>query len=322
MSGSNIGMENKRPLEVGAKTTDCGYRGVLPYRFIAASLLLAFIAISLCIAMDGESIDADPPSSGDCGGGLEWKYEDYKLKITKSDSSGFTGIMDDYKEDNPSPWNAYADDITMVEITGYTVRIGDYAFYKLTDLTTLKVTDNTTPPDLEQIGDHAFDECKKLDTIKFGDTVKNIGDFSKLTSIGDYAFNKCKFTGNLTIPNNVETIGDYAFNGCFTQEEPTDWKLTLLSNNLTTIGNYAFNGCKFTGNLTIPDSVTSIGNYAFNKCKFTGALIIPDKVTSIGSHAFNECGFNESLTLGSSITRIGGYSFCGCEFIGSLTISK
>ena len=332
MSGSNIGMENKRPLEVGAKTTDCGYRGVLPYRFIAASLLLAFIAISLCIAMDGESIDADPPSSGDCGGGLEWKYEDYKLKITKSDSSGFTGIMDDYKEDNPSPWNAYADDITMVEITGYTVRIGDYAFYKLTELTTLNITDNTTTPDLEQIGDHAFYGCEKLGYIKFGGEIKVITDFSNLTSIGNYAFYECDLQyiqgKDLTFPSELETIGDHAFEGCYTSTavywrslEFYDWDHPD-SSKLSYIGDYAFYGCKFNDLLAIPHTVETIGKYAFAGNSFGYHLYLyrsdatePTKLRSIGDYAFYGCNFTSGdttpLIIPNTVETIGNHAFDG-----------
>jgi len=310
---------------------------------IRIAFAIAFIVVisSMMATFESDKADGEDPG-GECGGGLNWQYDSKNstLKITKTDSTDFTGVMYDYTDNNPSPWIGFKKVIMKTEITGYITHIGNYAFYNLTALNDIIIKDlkgDITTPNLKSIGDHAFDGCKKLDTIEFGDTKKTIEDFSNLISIGDYAFNKCKFTGNLTIPNSVTSIGNYAFNEC-------DFTGNLtIPNSVTNIGSHAFNECDFTGNLTIPNSVTNIGShafnecdfngsltlgssitkvgeYAFNGCRFTSNLTIPDSVTTIGDYAFNECGFNGSLTLGSSITKMGAYAFKECKFTGDLTI--
>ena len=88
-----------------------------------------------------------------------------------------------------------------VEGKEYTVTsIGDSAFYKCQDLTSVIIPNSVT-----SIGERAFQVCSGLTSV----TIPN-----SVTSIGDYAFYDCCSLTSITIPNSVTSIGDGAFEKC------------------------------------------------------------------------------------------------------------
>ena len=80
-------------------------------------------------------------------------------------------------------------------------RIGNYAFYGCSSLTSIKIPEGVT-----SIGDNAFTGCKSLTRIKIPENV---------TSIGKEAFYGCRNL-NVLIDNSKEKveIGEDAFKGC------------------------------------------------------------------------------------------------------------
>ena len=90
------------------------------------------------------------------------------------------------------------------------------------------LTEYVIPHSVTTIGNHAFKDCIKLESITIPDSV---------TTIGRFAFGYCSSLTSVTIPDSVTTIGEWAFSGC---------------SNLTSI--------------TIPDSVTAIVRNAFYEC--------------------------------------------------------
>ena len=129
------------------------------------------------------------------------------------------------------------------------------------------------PASLESIGNEAFMNCDKLETVTF------LGN--NLTSIGDYAFQRCTSLQQIAIPDGVTEIGGCAFEWC-TSLETVDF----LGNNVTSIGSCAFFMCTSLQQIAIPDGVTEIGD-----CAFFTSLHVPtlgDHVT-VGRYAFKEC---------------------------------
>ena len=175
-------------------------------------------------------------------------------------------------------------------------KIGNYAFYYYTDLTSI-----TIPNSVTSIGKSAFYDCRGLTSV----TIPN-----SVTSIGDYAFHDCSSLTSVTIPDSVTSIGDSTFWGC------TSLTSITIPDSVTSIGDYAFYSCTRLTSVTIPDSVTSIGNNAFNGCSGLRSVTIPDSVTSIGSSAFGGCRIlrdvyyygNQSswnsISIGSSNTEL------------------
>ena len=120
---------------------------------------------------------------------------------------------------------------------------------------------------VESIGDKAFYQCERMNSIVLPDSLR---------SIGSAAFEQCPYLEEIGIPDSVTTIGSSAFSGCR--------RLTSVSlgDGVTEIGGGAFSGCSSLISLTIPDSVTSIGENAFSGCSGLTSIEIPDSVTSIG----------------------------------------
>ena len=179
-------------------------------------------------------------------------------------------------------------------------KLGDYAFYGCSGLTSL-----TIPSSVTSIGTAAFYGCWKLTRLTIP---------SGVTSIGYSAFRGCSGLTNLTIPSGVTWIDSEAFRGCSGLTSLT------IHSGVTSIGNYAFTGCSGLTSLTLPSGVTSIGDYAFQDCRGLTSLTIPSGVTSIGNQAFYDCSGLTSLTIPSGVTSIGNYAFHGCSGLTSLTI--
>lgn len=121
-----------------------------------------------------------------------------------------------------------------------------YAFYDLTDLTSVIIPNSVT-----SIGYSAFYGCTGLTSITIGNSV---------TSIGNYAFSWCTGLTSVTIGNSVTNIGNSAFSGC------TGLTSITIPEGVTSIGNSAFYGCTNLTSITIPSSVTIISNAAFANC--------------------------------------------------------
>ena len=183
------------------------------------------------------------------------------------------------------------------------------------------------PNSVIEVGDNAFDGCRKLRRINIPNSV---------TRIGDEAFKYCESLETIEIPNSVTSIGDNVFCHCKALRNVT------IPDSVKSIGNYAFYDCESLRNIFIPNSVTDIGRCAFKFCKtlhitletnehfvvlddilYTadrkkviwcspqkrGELLIPDTVASIGDNAFDDCGYLTSITIPNSVTSIGDYAF-------------
>ena len=79
-------------------------------------------------------------------------------------------------------------------------KIGDYAFYGCSGLTSL-----TLPSGVTEIGDLTFTACSGLTSLTLP---------SGVTSIGDYAFYDCSGLTSITLPSGLTSIGDDAFQYC------------------------------------------------------------------------------------------------------------
>ena len=199
------------------------------------------------------------------------------------------------------------------------------------------------------IGEHAFDGCTGLISVKIPNTV---------ITIGSNAFKSCVGLTSVGLPGSVTTICNKAFYGC------TGLTSVAIPNSVTTIGESAFWGCTGLNSIEIPSSVTTIGKWAFARCSnltsvvynsdacessiFTdspvsdltiGMATVPelmahhfgivpslirlsftDKVTTIGEDAFNGCVGLTSVDLPGSVTTIGNSAFYGCTGLTSIEI--
>lgn len=152
---------------------------------------------------------------------------------------------------------------------------------------------------ISHIGDYAFCKCENLTSITIS---------SGVTSIGTSAFSNCPNLKNITLNSN--TIVSQTYTSSFNLKNIFGSQVTHyeLGNSITQIGDYAFYECENLTSIDIPEGVTSIGDYAFDYCKGVTSVTIPNSVTSIGRYAFFYSSCKE-FTLPDNIAYIGGAAF-------------
>ena len=173
-------------------------------------------------------------------------------------------------------------------------KIGDYAFFRCSGLTSL-----TLPSGVTEIGDYAFFRCSGLTSLTIP---------SGVTEIGGNAFYCCSGLTSLTIPSGVTKIGDSAFDFCSGLTSLT------IPSSVTWIGDNAFYGCSGLTSLTLPSGVTEIGSRAFSGCSGLTSLTLPSSLTSIGDRAFRGCsGLTSIYVYTEKLPNTGSNVFDGCD---------
>ena len=153
--------------------------------------------------------------------------------------------------------------------------IPDQAFKGYSSLSRVNV-----PTDITKIGDYAFYGCSKLTSLN---ETGSISIPATVKSIGDYAFYNDSLISAVSIANNssLESIGDYAFyNLPLLSKWGSDTSGTLnIPNGTESIGVSAFENAKLIKKVVVADSVTSIGSFVFAGCSSLEDLTIPEFYT-------------------------------------------
>ena len=102
-------------------------------------------------------------------------------------------------------------------------KLGDFAFYDCSGLTSL-----TLPSSVTKIGCYALSNCIGLTSLTLP---------SSITEIGEHAFLNCRGLTNFTIPSGVTKIGGAAFFCCYGLISLT------IPSSVTAIGSNAFKHC-------------------------------------------------------------------------------
>ena len=155
---------------------------------------------------------------GTCGQGVSWQLRKFTTELTLSVSG--SGKMDDY-EYGTSPWFAYADEITRVEVGPGIRRIGNYAFDNFYELSKADIAEGVEeigrysfwnnlhiheelviPASVAKIEKGAFSGCYGFDLLNIQEG---------LTVIEEAAFEDCWDLDELTLPASLTYIGPRAF---------------------------------------------------------------------------------------------------------------
>lgn len=196
--------------------------------------------------------------------------------------------------------------------------IGDYAFYKCENLTSV-VLDS----DVERIGESAFYGCSSLQDM----------DLSHVTEMGNAAFAACPlFRGNeegvlnlsslSIIPQSAFGTEDISKNSIRGNITNTVIKHIVFSNHLTEIGFRAFNFCNAIENIELPEGLLSIGDYTFYSCSSLNSVMIPSTVTTIGRYAFSNCSSLSSVTIPPTVMGVSANVFANTPFINNLPVDN
>lgn len=236
------------------------------------------------------------PKSGETGQ-LLWRYDPKDSSLTLSG----TGVLPDYPI-GKAPWFEFNDQIDTVILKEGVTRIGDYAFYNCTELTSVEIPEGVT-----YIGESAFACCQSLESVTIPGSVTEIGEgafescdsmmalelASGLKCVGAFAFSECVALRELILPDTVERIERSAFAGTMALHE------LVIPGNVQEIGDNAFNGCIQLSSLTLSEGIRVIEEMAFSNCSDLTEVLIPASVECLGDGVFSDCLAMEQITVAS-----------------------
>ena len=244
--------------------------------------------------------------------------------------------------------------VSSVVLSDAVTKIGDYAFYYATNLTSI-----TLPKTLTQIGDFAFGQCKELTSMNYLGTINDWAKiiFNKDTSNPTYYTQKLVIKGSevrdvVISDENITEIGNNTFYNCRNIET------VYISSLVTRIGTYAFYRCIGLTSITLPATLKSIDSVAFEFCNsltsmnFLGTvddwaqinfktsesnptyytkrltirgsdannIVLSNNVKYINDYAFYNCQNIISVVVGSNVETIGIMAFERCTNMTTLTI--
>ena len=154
------------------------------------------------------------------------------------------------------------------------VRIGTNAFYNITSLNSVKISDG-----ISSIGAHTFSYCSSLKKVEFPASLTEIEgelfyDCNNLESIF-VDFDNPKF---LSV-NGVLYTKDHKKIVAYPNAKGKDYKII---EGTEYIENFAFKSCVDLENLRLPQSICVIGDNVFYGCDRLKNVIIPDGLKKIG----------------------------------------
>ncbi|MGN0468229.1 MAG: leucine-rich repeat protein [Acutalibacteraceae bacterium] len=199
--------------------------------------------------------------------------------------------------------------------------IGDYAFavndyyssgeYIGTNISALKSVN--LGPNVETIGNGAFEKCVSLEKLELPASLKEIG-CSAFSGVG---------FDSITIPKSVESVRENAFSSYYDEQSGKTYgiKEITLEQGFKNISYGMFEN-SLIESIVVPDSVTSIGNYAFTNCAELTSVTLPQTITQIGENAFANCEKLSNINIPDSVTRIDEDAFANCKRLDNVVINN
>ncbi len=175
--------------------------------------------------------------------------------------------------------------------------IGDFAFYKSKNLTSVKFLKK-----VKKIGRYAFSSCALLKSIKIPNSV---------TDIGDEAFWDCEALKSIKLGNSLTKIGANVFDNSAYFYNKSNWK-----NNVLYINNYLISATYR------DDPKKYVDDYYIEWESAKGDYKVKAKTKVIADYAFNDCKELTSVTIPSSVKNIGSCVFFDCEELKSIKVDS
>ena len=300
---------------MGSSTTSytyrCGYSYLIEYVYNS----MTTFNFSSELVMSSTAY-APAGASGKCGTNLTWSITGTTLTI-----SG-TGAMKDYAPGDVAPWDNYAKNITNIVISEGVTSIGEVAFFKFSEIKTIKL-----PQSLTKIGSYALGGCAGLTSVKIPNGVK---------TIGEKAFSTCVNLTRVTIREDLhKSITSDVFQKCpkavfYDYVVAGDYELQITNPATNGTGTVTFIGmANPTEAVVVPNvaeingvfyKVTRIGVDAFFQDKTIKTLVIGANVVIIDGNACYGCPELVKVSGGKGLKTIGANAFAHCPKLSSFTI--
>ena len=186
-------------------------------------------------------------------------------------------------------------------------KLGDYAFYGCSGLTSL-----TLPSSVTKIGCYALSNCIGLTSLTLP---------SSVTEIGEHAFLNCRGLTNFTIPSGVTKIGAGAFFCCYGLISLT------IPSSVTAIGSQAFNACsELTSIYVYMEKLPETGSNLFLGCDEKKCTVYVPKGTG-DAYFRSSFGFFDKIvefdatgidktTTSTDVEEVSRYSLNGQRLVG------
>lgn len=179
-----------------------------------------------------------------------------------------------------------------------------------------------------EIGDFAFDQCRKLNSLSIGSNVEKIGIASfrscgaiisislpsSLKSVGEDAFCGCTNLKSVILPASVEALGNNVFYEC------SSLQTAVLPERLMVLPSQTFYLCERLTSVTLPKNLERIESSSFAYCTSLTDVTIPGRVKIISPYSFKGCGSVKSVTFGQDVEEIGQGAFDGCPQISIINV--
>ena len=216
----------------------------------------------------------------------------YNGVLIVGSKTGYEASMDDHGKGNRAEWciQPFNSMIKKVVVLDKVTWVGDYAFYNLPNLKEVEFASS-----VDVIGNYVF-SGSGLETLTIPETV---------TSIGEHLFEGCSQLKSVKFPSYYKNVSSSMFVNC---DSITD--LSFLD-GMESIGSYAFRDCDGLEDLsTLPDDIT-VGSFAFMNCKNLKSAKI--NTPTIPNGIFYGCGNLEEVEIGPDVSNIPSFSFAGCN---------
>lgn len=182
-----------------------------------------------------------------------------------------------------------------------TMSIGTCAFETQGYLKTVELPDSLTT-----IGRGAFQTCNSLQSV----TGNNV------SWIKNHAFNECRSLETASLGNHLTTIEYNAFSNC------SSLKSIALGDALGSISDYTFQNCTSLTSVTMGNSVTSIGISAFMNCSSLESITLSTALTNIKQYAFQDCTSLKTISIPKDVATLGDRLFGACTSLTAINVDE
>ncbi|MBO4902593.1 MAG: leucine-rich repeat protein [Lachnospiraceae bacterium] len=159
---------------------------------------------------------------------------------------------------------------------------------------------------VQSIANGAFKDVANFSQMELLSTSNGGGGSAGITQIGDYAFENCTRLQSISFGDNIERLGTQVFHNCT--------GLTSIDFGVTkSIGDGCFADCTMLTNLTLPDTLQQIGTAAFMNCRslIDAAPNYPSYVSEADDNS-NSVIFGGMPGINNNDFTVGSYAFCNC----------